>query len=319
MFVDSPRTRRRGFTLVELLVVIAIIGVLIALLLPAVQQAREAARRMQCTNQMKQLGLALHNYHDTFLSFPPGNFGRSASESFNSYNWRVNLLPFIEQSALYDSLSLNDEFRGDSLGANPILRELVVPGLNCPSSPLDPLSDPVGQNTEKAQCIHYVGISGAAPSTTQPGVGYVDCGYGWFADNGMLPTNEATRLRDATDGTSNVLLVAEQSGHVEKRDITANYRGGWVGANLNHTVKNPSCNRVYFSGTTTVRYGINHNIASTGANAQYHHNTVVNSFHPGGVNGLLGDASTRFFPETMNLDTFKRLSVRNDGEVLGEF
>ena len=113
MFVETKRqcVRRRGFTLVELLVVIAIIGVLVSLLLPAVQQAREAARRMQCTNNMKQLGLALHNYHDTFKTFPRtpwwynGGGGNQSTEFFSGFSWRTMILPFIEQGALHDQIN----------------------------------------------------------------------------------------------------------------------------------------------------------------------------------------------------------------------
>ncbi|MFI4874741.1 MAG: DUF1559 domain-containing protein, partial [Blastopirellula sp. JB062] len=310
---------RRGFTLVELLVVIAIIGVLIALLLPAVQQAREAVRRITCNNQIKQLGLALHNYHDTFLSFPPGNYGMSGSGRYDGANWRVQVLPFIEQSALHDQLDFTARFEGDNLAGNEILSELIVPGLLCPSSALEPFSNPHGRNDDQAMIIHYVGISGAAPSETQPLVGYVDCGYGWFANNGMLLTNQATRLRDATDGTSNTMLLAEQSGLIDGQELTANYRGGWHGASSKETVDTPSCSQVWFAGTTTVRYNPNYDIITSGNSYQYRHNTVLNSFHPGGVNILRTDGSTRFVSDTINLETLKRLAVRNDGELLEDY
>ncbi|TWT39214.1 DUF1559 domain-containing protein [Blastopirellula retiformator] len=310
---------RRGFTLVELLVVIAIIGVLIALLLPAVQQAREAVRRISCNNQSKQLGLALHNYHDTFNSIPPGNYGMSGSGRYDGANWRVLVLPFIEQSALFDQLDFTGRFEGDNLAGNEILRELIVPGLICPSSALDPFSNPHGRNDEKAMNISYAGISGGAPSTTQPLVGYMDCGYGWFANNGMLLTNEATKLRDATDGTSNTMIVGEQSGLTDGQELTANYRGGWHGASSKDKASTPTCSKTWFAGTTTVRYNPNYDIITPGNSYQYRHNTVLNSFHPGGVNILLTDGSTRFISDTISLETLKNLAVRNDGQVLGEF
>ncbi|MEW4565794.1 DUF1559 domain-containing protein [Bremerella sp. JC770] len=308
-----------GFTLVELLVVIAIIGVLVALLLPAVQQAREAVRRISCNNNMKQLGLALHNYHDTFGAFPPGNYSMSSSGQYNGANWRVMVLPFIEQSALHDQLDFTARFDGDDLTGNEILSELIVPGMLCPSSALDPFSDPHGRNDDRAMNINYVGISGGAPSTTQPNVGYIDCGYGWFANNGLLLTNQATKMRDATDGTSNTMIVTEQSGLTDGLERTANYRGGWHGASSAETADSSTCNKVWFAGTTTVRYNPNYDIITAGNSYQYRHNTVLNSFHPGGVNMMHGDGSTRFVADTIELETLKRLAVRNDGEVLNEY
>jgi prepilin-type N-terminal cleavage/methylation domain-containing protein len=318
-----PSRRRRGFTLVELLVVIAIIGTLVGLLLPAVQQARESARRSSCTSQLRQLGLALMNFHESFGKMPRGNHGMSGTNKYDGVNWRVVVLPFLEQASLYDRLNFSGRFDGDDLTGNEILRQLLVPGLRCPSSMLDPFSNPLGRNDDKAMIVHYVGISGAAPSTTQPDVGYKDCGYGWLANNGILLTNESTKLRDVTDGTSKTMLVGEQSGLTGGKETTANYRGGWHGAVNNDTVSNctrTGTARIWFAGTTTVRANPNYNILVPNHNElQYHFNTTLNSFHPGGITALLADGSTRFLFDTIDLETLKRLAVRNDGEALGEF
>jgi prepilin-type N-terminal cleavage/methylation domain-containing protein len=134
---------RRGFTLVELLVVIAIIGVMVGLLLPAVQAAREAARRMQCSNNVKQIGLALHNYVGTFTKLPPGSTGlpNAAGTNFNGHGWvwHASILPFIEQSTLYDAIQgpdgMGNELGDQNSGKPLIVRQTTVPTFWCPSQP----------------------------------------------------------------------------------------------------------------------------------------------------------------------------------------
>ena len=163
---------RIGFTLVELLVVITIIAVLIALLLPAVQAAREASRRMQCGNHCKQIGLALHNYHNTFSTFPIGSrSGGVASKSRVAYgtNWRTSILAFLEQQPLVDRLNFETgSFCGSSEnpfnGGNEVLKRLSVPIYKCPSSTLTPFGEePSAKNPNGALMHDYVGVSGAYP------------------------------------------------------------------------------------------------------------------------------------------------------------
>ena len=196
------RHSRRGFTLIELLVVIAIIAVLIALLLPAVQQAREAARRTQCKNNLKQLGLALHNYHDTFLVFPPGQFqplGTNVNSSTNRSCWMQRILPYIDQATLFNTFATNMSgpagFASNWPGANTIL-----PALMCPSDPSSP-------KNATASGLANQGFSGnysvCAGSTTFG----VDGGGDKL--NGMFFCYSRTSIRDTTDGTSNTLLAGE--------------------------------------------------------------------------------------------------------------
>ena len=212
---------QRGFTLIELLVVIAIIAILVALLLPAVQQAREAARRSSCKNNLKQIGLALHNYHDTHSCFPPGCFVRGTNA-----NWRLHIWPGLEQSALYDQmdfLSTTRNFTGNSNHPNVLaLSGYVIPVYVCPSSPLDPCANGIVRhgstsvpthNSQRIQVPMYVGVAGASigtaaefPAGTNVGIFNSRYGGNIYTNNGMLLWNQMTRMRDATDGTSNTII-----------------------------------------------------------------------------------------------------------------
>lgn len=322
--------RPRAFTLIELLVVIAIIAVLIALLLPAVQQAREAARRSQCKNNMKQLGLALHNYHDTFTTFP---IGQRESKTFP--NWRIGVLPYIDQAPLYNNLNFSQSFMSgcsassgygfaQTTPGNPVLKNLVLAVFRCPSSALDPTAD-VGCNFDRAQVHDYVGISGATPDpAARTTVCSQDTGYGTYCNNGLLVPNEVTRLRDVTDGASNTMIVAEQSGTVGNSDFRSGYHGGWsslqsVPAGRFLVPQFVTGDLPYGSGTTTIRQQINSKTAGLGAGSSYYSNTIINSFHVGGIHALLADGSVRFLSENLNFATLTNLACKNDGVVLGEF
>ncbi|MSR60248.1 MAG: DUF1559 domain-containing protein [Planctomycetaceae bacterium] len=320
-----------GFTLIELLVVIAIIAVLIALLLPAVQQAREAARRTQCKNNLKQLGLALHNYHDTYSVLPVGNHG------FYRGNWRVSILPYMDQAPLYNTFTFSSPGPYDSIfvgwattfyGPNNVLSGLIVPGLNCPSSTL-PKNSTLGvmNNFANAQTMDYCGIAGGVDETITPDWDPARRGQcsaivyaGRSCRNGMLPASVSKGLKDCSDGTSNTMLLGEQSGTVANQDIRANYWGGWGGTSHGYSgllfPQMTGCEIV--CGITTVRYQINANSAPSG-NQPWFLNTVLNSLHTGGTHGLLGDGSVRFLSENMNLATLVRVCVMNDGTVVGEY
>ncbi|MGV3608402.1 MAG: DUF1559 domain-containing protein [Planctomycetaceae bacterium] len=211
---------RKAFTLVELLVVIAIIGVLVALLLPAIQTAREAARRASCSNNLRQVGLALQNYHDTFKTFPPSGFyGRPNSSGTNPqlayhHTWVTAILPFLEQKPLYDAINFNLPAFNQTIlinGVNTPLQSVEVPTLRCPS-------DAGYKNGEQAQThgfsvTNYAGSEGFhwwPTAGLHPG-----WGGGWAAlpvygdYAGLFAPTRANGLRDVTDGTSNTVAVAE--------------------------------------------------------------------------------------------------------------
>lgn len=329
--------RRSGFTLVELLVVIAIIGILVGLLLPAVQAAREAARRMSCSNNMKQIGLAMHNYHDVHRTFPVGAFFNSRGS-----NWRALILPFIEETAAHDQI----DFESGSFWAhsgpftnNDVLRTLRVAGYVCPSSPHGatniadiPLSR-YSTTDITSMVMDYVGVSGATPDLS----GRTDActadnivSGGTYCNNGMMMAHYNKRFRDCTDGTSSTLIIAEQSGNVNGKEASANPLGGWHGWVNNsgeQMLENTSLSSfsslaAYAGGITTVRYSPNafwKSGAPSSSSSQYEVNTILNSFHPGGIHGLLTDGAVRFISETIELETMLKLSIRDDGQVMGEF
>lgn len=334
------RTKRSAFTLVELLVVIAIIGVLVALLLPAVQAAREAARRMQCQNNVKQLGLSLHNHHDTYGRFPPGGakdqspFGTSTStgDEWGS-SWMVYILPYIEQGNLYSQW----QFYGNSGHSNANNRtarqNIILPGFICPSSPLPKTAASHAQTT----AANYVAIAGAAPglipnyteSRTQ------STPYGIVSGGGVLYPNSQTTFGSMTDGSSNTMVISEQSDFMTKQDMTkGDWRGsqpwGWcIGVKQGGEPPN------YFTGSdnrsfnmTTIRYNVNKKTGWANGNGDcggagvcldYGQNTPINSAHTGGVQILLGDGSVRFINDNVDLAILAALATRDDGKPLGEF
>ncbi len=334
---------RTGFTLIELLVVIAIIAILVALLLPAVQQAREAARRSQCTNNMKQMGLALHNYHDTYNLFPAGARGPTIHRIpgiKNSPNWRVSLLPYIDQANVFNQLNFSASFaagrtEADAYEGNPVLSGFVVSLFRCPSSALPTFpQDYVNKDGEqilfynqgRGMGIHYIAISGAAPSFEWPQTtGYGDCSGGWSCNTGIMSVNDSKRMRDITDGASNTIILAEQSGLANGEDLTSNYYGGWHGARRAYTIKDRECQTggtrdSWQAGVTCVRYVPNTNVVvKASAGRPYHNNTILNSFHTGGITTLFADGSVRFISDNMNFQTLKKLSMADDGQVVGSY
>ena len=216
--------RRRGFTLIELLVVIAIIAILIALLLPAVQQAREAARRTQCKNNMKQLGLALHNYHDVHTTFPSGwiavepGVGPDAHDGLNGAGWGTMVLPYLDQAPLYNlfnaSLAIHDP-------VNVPFIDNVLPAWQCPSDPKPDkwmIEEELSPGTVLAELptANYVGVFGThelhgcedSPGAIPPGSPMLPSGQ--CKSNGMLYHNSKVRMRDIADGTTNTLMVGER-------------------------------------------------------------------------------------------------------------
>jgi prepilin-type N-terminal cleavage/methylation domain-containing protein len=331
---------RSGFTLVELLVVIAIIGILIALLLPAVQAAREAARRSQCSNNLKQLGIGLHNYHDTFKTFPygvrPGGWNGGWGTSFY-----VRLLPFIEQGPIADAwpwtekgnygrhegyMGGNGNLRGTPLD----LRNLPISVFDCPSSPLPDFN--TGNNA--VQMPSYAGIAGAVEDTgryvsrlyrNKDGCcGSCGNGPGIHAGNGMLVGNKVFRFADCTDGTSNTMCIGETSDFAFNAAGTQQHvDNGWphgfpMGTGDTRTVSGPQQstgggNPQRWFNLTSIRYPVGTiDFALPGICNNKGANNPLLSAHPGGTQILLTDGSVRFLPETTELETLKLLADRGD-------
>ncbi len=328
--------RMRGFTLVELLVVIAIIGVLVGLLLPAVQAAREAARRMQCSNNLKQQGLALHNYHDTFKSFPIGvsyslNSRVAARHEYcaGSTNWRLSVLPFLEQSNTFNAVSFSSDLcsqcaaasqYGLFSGPNAFLRGVVFPMYSCPSSSTD-RTEPGQCNFERSQIPDYIGVMGATPDPAgRTGVCSAQTAYGILCGNGMLQPTVARRIGECTDGTSNTVIVVENSGRVNNADLRGSYHGGWAGyysIGGNRRVTSYTAAELPYGGAVkTLRYPPNQRSTAQGANQVYMWNTIINSFHTGGVQGALTDGSVQFLSSNTDFVTLTRLFACDDGTVV---
>ena len=322
---------RTAFTLIELLVVIAIVGILIGLLLPAVQKVREAANRLRCANNLKQMGVALHHYHDTHQSLPPGSSAAPIDSvvgtffNINAPNWRVRILPFVEQQSLAGklkldgSLSLSGHTPCAASGANAILLGFWIPIYHCPSNPGDPIGNPPNMdNGSRTQMMDYAGISGAYPDPAGRSRSY-QSSYGNMGNNGSLLINESVRLTDITDGTSNTLVVAEQSGLVGGQNVSASYGGGWIGSRYQQTVATMTpANQAFFTtGVTTVKYQLNTKTGTANSSSRpFETNTILNSAHAGGINTLLGDGSVRFISDTIPMATLLNLASRDDGTVI---
>ncbi|UUO07760.1 DUF1559 domain-containing protein [Blastopirellula sp. J2-11] len=299
---------RRGFTLVELLVVIAIIGVLIALLLPAVQQAREAARRTQCLSNLKQMGLAVHNFHDTYNELPPSRI------EFKYLGWSALILPFIEQQNLYDQLDLKKKYSEQSAAVQQTPISVYV----CPSRhQLGDLTEVVQPDTadngavwDYAACDGSSGDgstyrcgSGYSPalSVTQPcstSMGMLVCAFG---DHNRYKSQ--TNLAAIVDGLSNTILMGER--HIPLtalKDETTGGDGpifsGWAFSTM----------RVAGPGYALGK-GPNDVVTGTG-------HLLFGSYHPGICNFLLGDASVRSLQVNIDTDNLGRLSNRQDSEVI---
>ncbi len=319
--------RRRGFTLIELLVVIAIIAILIALLLPAVQQAREAARRTQCKNNLKQIGLALHNYHDNFLTFPMGNTNHTGGGWGQS--WWVAVLPFLDQAPLYngwDHSNVNSGYVGnvayyDGKGFAARL---------CPSSPMGQYEwSPHNGGNTGAAVSHYTGISGAFPDPADSARNALWTN-GQYGTGGVLYYRSRIRIGDITDGTSNCMIVAEQSDWCtetatgQKRiAISAWPHGMWMGSPGNDRQFNTATLR-YRPGYKQAEgghnfYGCGSGGLMTGVCGNSGNNNPIQSAHTGGVHVLIADGTVRFIGENINLDTWLRLGIRDDGKPLTDF
>lgn len=332
--------RKRGFTLIELLVVIAIIAILIALLLPAVQQAREAARRTQCKNNLKQIGLGLHNYHDIFNTLPPGVLASSAGGWGTS--WYMRILPQIDQAPLYSQITFSGAHHGwthpaggvEGAANGAVLGRANISWAICPSSPLEVKRDTGAVFTTITQ---YHGISGATTGNgyTVAAANQALSSGGIITGTGSLVAGRSIGFKDMTDGTTNVMVVGEASNFVwtaapaagGSKTVPVNGAHGiMMGTSTLSTVEvSPGGGFERLFNLTTVRYSPNAPAVPSdtaswpGTGDNFGPNNPLSSAHTGGVQVLLGDGSARFISDNIDMFTLRLLSVRNDGQVLGEF
>lgn len=303
--MNRIRFLRSGFTLIELLVVIAIIAILVALLLPAVQQAREAARRSSCKNNLKQLGLAMHNYHDTHQVFPPGYFcginQSGTTWNFRRHCWMHSVLPFLEQSALYDKLMPQRDSQLDSWTWAG--RESVIPTLGCPSDPLQHKVNTRGYHGNYMAVHGSPSLQNGTNDRSAPGIFYVE---------------SKTRMASIIDGTSNVAMLGEiilVEGATDRRG--AYYMTSFNTANVTIALRDAPNTSVPDRGNLAIMVDYIPFAPAEESTTTVHQN--ARSFHSGGAQFVLADGSVRFISENVDKTTYNRLGDRADGQPLGEF
>ena len=296
--------RQRGFTLIELLVVIGIIGVLIGLLFPAVQQAREAARRMQCQNHLKQIGLALHNYHAAFNTFPPGyvsGFDSSGNDTGTGWGWGRFVLSQLEESSLFEDINFNV---GIEHASNSTARLKIVSAFLCPS-------DPVADNYQAAKrdlatgnfisniCdvapANYVGMFG----TFEPGVG----------GDGLFFRNQPVKMRDILDGSSTTLMVGERSFSLGEATWTGAVTGAVIipdGGDGVGTGPPESASSMILGHSGD---GYSPGERRTHVNQFYSH-------HSGGVHFLFSDGHVSFLTNSLDYRVYQSLTTRAGCETV---
>jgi len=334
--MSATRRKPAGFTLVELLVVIAIIGILIALLLPAVQAAREAGRRISCANNFKQVGLALHNYHGSFRTFPLGaDRLQSGGRGPWGFSWAMRVWPYIEQTNVYDLIER--DWTGWAYRGNQVyLNGVAINAMWCPSSTCPMFTNGRNVTTPTGAEIFIgtiVGIAGAIPDKPDsnrhdPASSPPEDRHAW---NGILAAHTCVRIAEITDGTTNVMIVGETSdwGH-HVADLSKDYdiRGQYPHGPLMGTARgalDPS--RIngdprVFNTTVINSYPLNSKLASGGAcsnsgmrGTNYDNNIPIQSAHPGGAHVLMADGSVHFADESIAFDLLRNLAIRDSGEL----
>jgi prepilin-type N-terminal cleavage/methylation domain-containing protein/prepilin-type processing-associated H-X9-DG protein len=360
----TPRSRaaghplqRIGFTLIELLVVLAIIAVLIGLLLPAVQKVREAAARTQCQNNLKQIGLAMHAYHDAYSGLPPGTVG-TPKRVLYSAGWATMILPYIEQGNLYNKLDVTLPVTTTGPWMSPkdggysnwvATQNVVVKTYVCPSCPLPELiQTDVGDNGPGnwQQAGNYVGIMGASTSSTDPtdptGAGRVknctkptpvscNASGGFLASNGVFYPGSFTRLTDITDGTSNTLLAGEQGDKGSDPGVAVPY----CAVNNNLDLRTGSVNGIWDGAEwfnlnlcapcgdmVTLRWPVGTKVRQNyndGMGYWQNCNKPLQAVHPGGANAVRCDGSVVFLTNSTAFTVLQLLAIRDDGQVIPNY
>ncbi len=307
--MNEPTSKKYGFTLVELLVVIAIIGILVALLLPAIQAAREAARRSQCSNNLKQIGLALHNYHDTHQVMASGNlftvkltYGTdwcsSGTTGESRAPWTVLILPYLEQTSLYNEFDFGKTFTSTSnvpgVAANNAQFTLPNKAYQCPT---DINSKPDNHNG----C--YFGVQGGGPTPSCSTQGGVRVAF----KNGVLFANSNTRFADILDGTSNVFMIGETKYALTKGGRSDGITTSWASAGKRDTYGMPL-------NLAAAMLQINSYPLHGGNTDTLNYMTrLFGSFHPGGCQFVMVDGSVHFVGETIDINAYQQTAVRDDG------
>ncbi len=300
------RSSKRGFTLVELLVVIAIIGILVALLLPAVQSAREAARRMQCSNNLKQLGLALHLYHDAHKTFPPGAFWYGNSNQ-NRGSILIQLLPYIEQQNLYNTFDFKQVVDSQTLPNGQLLTGTMIPTYRCPSDN--------NSNLLNGLAIHNYAASKG--STKHIDNGNCSCSsWASFNNFGLAPYDDpnnyagpfsrmgvCTTMGDCRDGLSNTIYFGEV-----RRDCSVHIQQGWARSNNGNGL---------ISTVVPINYDSCKSTSTVGCERPCNWNTELafKSQHTGGAQFVLGDGSVHFITDTVDMWVYQYLGSKADGKV----
>jgi prepilin-type N-terminal cleavage/methylation domain-containing protein len=304
----TPGVVRRAFTLVELLVVIAIIGILVALLLPAVQAAREAARRMQCSNNLKQIGLAIHNFHDTFKTLPTTHTG-GAPPNDKYGTWFVVILPFIEQASLYDQFDLQQAW---DTGINPAAAALSGASVDAYQCPSRRARGRMSDGTPQVGATGDYAAGSVATANYQHQWQSLDILFGPMvgAERNGIYYKSRTNFASTTDGLSNTLFVGEK--HIFRDDL---YKGGSAGGSGD--------GNIYVTQTTgwyechSVRQTDHPNGLGRGPHDNRPNRIhTFGSWHPGVCQFVFGDGAVHAVPLTIDLTTLRNLGDRRDGNAV---
>jgi prepilin-type N-terminal cleavage/methylation domain-containing protein len=335
------KTKQKGFTLFELLVVIAIIGILVGLLLPAVQAAREAARRMQCSNNLKQIGLALLNYESSTKQLPMGAGPSTATTGLTfGMSWWVSVLPYIEMGNMYDRLQQTGAHPGTIangtptwIGASvnaPVIDGKLIPFMICPSSPLQALRTPQAPSQPASiTCPQYTAVMGSVSDPTSVTTDrYISSAQEWThatantisSMSGAFVLWRGAKLGELADGTSNTIMVGEQSNFgvdATGAKVTINNHQGFLCGINRASIATYGTERVF--NVTTIRYPINTvNVALDGIRNNNGGNNGIFSSHTGGAQMVRGDGSVQFASQSMALRTLKLLADKSDGRVISD-